>query len=103
LSESRTRGRTQVPGRHGLGELLDHAEFRLGAVTARGATEVVSLADSALQVYPDGTPRTRHVTTNLIIEVDEQSGTSDPRQRPLPGSLRIHRRVAGQAERRPAG
>ena len=26
-------------------------------------------------LYPDGTPRTRHVTTNLTIEVDEDAGT----------------------------
>ena len=26
-------------------------------------------------IYDDGTPRTRHVTTNLIIDVDEEAGT----------------------------
>ena len=26
-------------------------------------------------IYPDGTPRTRHVTTNLMIDVDEDAGT----------------------------
>lgn len=27
-------------------------------------------------VYDDGTPRTRHVTTNIAIEVDEEAGTA---------------------------
>ncbi len=31
---------------------------------------------SSTRRYPDGTPRTKHVTTNLIVEVDEGSGTA---------------------------
>jgi hypothetical protein len=27
-------------------------------------------------VYDDGTPRTKHITTNLAIEVDEEAGTA---------------------------
>ena len=27
-------------------------------------------------IYDDGTPRTKHVTTNLAIEVDEEAGTA---------------------------
>jgi hypothetical protein len=27
-------------------------------------------------VYDDGTPRTKHVTTNLAIEVDKEGGTA---------------------------
>jgi SnoaL-like domain len=30
-------------------------------------------------VYPDGTPRTKHVVTNPIIEVDEAAGTASCR------------------------
>jgi len=30
-------------------------------------------------VYPDGTPRTKHVITNPIIEVDEEAGTATSR------------------------
>ena len=29
-----------------------------------------------LIVYDDGTPRTRHVTTNVAIEADEEAGTA---------------------------
>jgi hypothetical protein len=30
-------------------------------------------------VYEDGTPRTKHVTTNVHLEVDEESGTAQAR------------------------
>jgi hypothetical protein len=61
----------------GLGELLAGAEFRLnGGPSARGRDEIVKLADATLRTYADGTPRTRHVTTNLIVEVDEPAGTA---------------------------
>ena len=33
------------------------------------------LRDSVI-IYEDGTPRTKHVTTNLAIEVDEEAGTA---------------------------
>lgn len=33
------------------------------------------LVDNVI-VYDDGTPRTRHVTTNLAVEVDEEAGTA---------------------------
>jgi hypothetical protein len=29
-----------------------------------------------LIVYDDGTPRTKHVTTNIAVEVDEEAGTA---------------------------
>jgi 3-phenylpropionate/cinnamic acid dioxygenase small subunit len=55
----------------GLGELLDAADFTLGASTVRGKEAIGELARNVLLTYADGTPRTRHVTTNLIIDVDE--------------------------------
>lgn len=63
----------------GLGALLDDAEFRLGPTSVRGRTEVEALAHAALQTYGDGTPRTRHVTTNIVLDVDEQLGTATSR------------------------
>jgi SnoaL-like domain len=63
----------------GLGELLDHADFSLGPAHVRGRAEIEALAHSAIQVYADGTPRTRHVTTNLIINVDDQEETATSR------------------------
>jgi hypothetical protein len=35
--------------------------------------------EAATRLCDDGTPRTRHVTTNAIIEVDEGAGTGSAR------------------------
>ena len=60
----------------GLGELLAHCAFTLGAGPAVHGREAVSaLARASLMTYDDGTPRTRHVTTNVLIEI-EDSGTA---------------------------
>lgn len=32
-----------------------------------------------VKIYPDGTPRTKHVVTNPIIEIDEEKGTASSR------------------------
>lgn len=64
----------------GLGDLLDHCDFTLGAGPAvRGRAAVVSLARGALQLHSDGTPRTRHVTSNVLIEIDASAGTATGR------------------------
>jgi 3-phenylpropionate/cinnamic acid dioxygenase small subunit len=63
----------------GLGDLLDAADFTLGPNTVRGKAAVEELALNTLRTYADGTPRTRHVTTNLIIDVDEEKGTATSR------------------------
>lgn len=62
----------------GLAELLVDARFTLNGTTVeRGGIE--SFARQTLQVHHDGTPRTRHVTTNLIIEVDENGSLATAR------------------------
>ena len=60
----------------GVGALLADATFTgsAGSVTGRDAIEKM-LRDSLI-VYDDGTPRTKHVTTNVAIEVDEEAGTA---------------------------
>jgi hypothetical protein len=64
----------------GLGDLLADAGFSLnGGPAVRGRDAIERLARETLQTYGDGTPRTRHVTTNIIIEVDEQAGTATSR------------------------
>ena len=59
-----------------VGRLLSDATFTgsAGSVTGRDAIETM-LRDNAI-VYDDGTPRTKHVTTNLAVEVDEDEGTA---------------------------
>ncbi|HEY2276934.1 MAG TPA: nuclear transport factor 2 family protein [Streptosporangiaceae bacterium] len=64
----------------GLGQLLAEADFSLnGGPAAHGRDAIERLAHETLQTYDDGTPRTRHVTTNIIIEVDDQVGTATSR------------------------
>ena len=46
-------------------------------MSGRGAIEKM-LRDNVI-VYDDGTPRTKHVTTNLAIKVDERAGTASSR------------------------
>lgn len=64
----------------GLGALLAQAKLTLnGAVTVEGADAIERLARTALMTYEDGTPRTSHVTTNIIIEIGGAAGTAQSR------------------------
>jgi hypothetical protein len=64
----------------GLGDLLADAEFQLnGGPVAHGRDDVETLAGDTLRTYDDGTLSARHVTTNLIIEVDEAAGSATGR------------------------
>lgn len=65
----------------GVGELLASAVLcdEAGNQVARGREEIVALYSAATRRYPDGTPRTRHLTTNSIIEVDDVAGTATAR------------------------
>ena len=59
-----------------LGDLLAGAEVGAagspGSLTGHDA--VAGMFTSTTRRYPDGTPRTKHVTTNLILEIDEALG-----------------------------
>ena len=58
--------------------LFEHAELILDPATdARtDAAGILALWRSMVIVHADGTPRTKHVTTNPIVEVDEALGTA---------------------------
>ncbi len=49
------------------------------AARFEGRDAVRALYASAVRLYPDGTPKTKHVTTNAIIEVDADSGVATAR------------------------
>jgi hypothetical protein len=55
-----------------VGDLFAHGEIisRPDAPVRRGRDEVTAMYRAAVRLHPDGTPRTKHVTTNLIIDVD---------------------------------
>jgi hypothetical protein len=47
--------------------------------TFTGAEEVLAAFDGSVQRFEDGTPATKHVTTNLIVDADETAGTASAR------------------------
>ncbi len=67
----------------GVGELFAHATYRSevggSVVVFTGADDVRQVIEGIVLVYEDGTPRTKHVTTNLVIDVDEAVGTATAR------------------------
>lgn len=64
----------------GVAELFSHGRIRAGpGMVFEGAEQVRSLYDGATRLYDDGTPRTRHVTTNVAVEVDDAAGTASSR------------------------
>ncbi len=57
-----------------VAQLFSHARFLApdGKVVASGAEEFLQLQCQSVKIYADtGTPCTRHVTTNVIIEVND--------------------------------
>jgi 3-phenylpropionate/cinnamic acid dioxygenase small subunit len=60
--------------------------FRFGEITTegdaarhRGFDQVFQMYEGWTRRHQDGTPRTKHVTTNLIIEMDDESGVAEGR------------------------
>jgi 3-phenylpropionate/cinnamic acid dioxygenase small subunit len=60
----------------GLGTLLAGATFTGGGAPVNGPAAIEKMFRDTVIVYDDGTPRTKHVTTNIAIEVDEEAGTA---------------------------
>ncbi len=61
----------------GVGALFEHASY--GAADApplRGASAVGKILGELVILYEDGTPRTKHVTTNLMIELGPDEHTA---------------------------
>lgn len=62
------------------GDLFARAEVKLaGDHRVNGSEPMVALWTQNVRLYPCGTPRTKHVITNPIIEVDELAGTATAR------------------------
>jgi 3-phenylpropionate/cinnamic acid dioxygenase small subunit len=87
----------------GVAELLADAEVTADGTDRRwrGRDEVLRLYESGTRRHADGTPRTKHVTTNLVVDVDEISGTATARSyytvlQAVPGELALQPIVAGR-------
>lgn len=65
----------------GVADLLGDAAVGAGdsrsLLTGRDA--LAAMFASTTLLYPDGTPGTKHVTTNLILDIDEEAGTAAAR------------------------
>ena len=60
----------------GVGVLLADATFTGDSGTVSGGDAIEKMLRENVVIYEDGTPRTKHVTTNIAIEVDDESGTA---------------------------
>lgn len=66
----------------GIGRLFAHARVldADGNLLSEGADGAAAMYHNSTRIYPaSGTPLTKHVTTNPIIEVDEANGTATAR------------------------
>jgi 3-phenylpropionate/cinnamic acid dioxygenase small subunit len=64
----------------GVAELFTHGRIQAApGIVFEGAEQVRGMYDSATRLYDDGTPRTRHTTTNVAIETDDEAGTAAAR------------------------
>ena len=62
----------------GLAELFAHATLadEHGNIFATGSAEVLAMWQAQTMLY-DGSPRTRHVTANPVIDLDEETGIAE--------------------------
>ena len=62
----------------GVAALFEHGSFRnaRGGAPRVGATAVREMYDSVV-IYDDGTPATKHVLGNIMIDIDGQSATAN--------------------------
>ena len=88
----------------GVAELFSHGRIldEEGNVLAAGTDEVHGMYTSTVQVYDDtGTPKTKHVTTNFILEeLDEDAGAARGRSyytvfQAVAGSLPLQPIISG--------
>ncbi len=64
----------------GVAELFRHGRIQAAPdMVFEGVDAVRKLYESSTRIHDDGTPRTRHVTTNVVVEVDDGAGTAAAR------------------------
>jgi 3-phenylpropionate/cinnamic acid dioxygenase small subunit len=64
-----------------VASMFEHAEIGVDGMSEglRGADKILGLLRATIRIHDDGTPRTKHVTTNVQIEVDDEEGTATAR------------------------
>jgi len=68
----------------GVADLFSHGRIAASTEatpeqTFAGRERVLALYRGSMRIYDDGSPHTKHVTTNSIIEVDEAADTASAR------------------------
>lgn len=60
----------------GTAALFARARVKVGDDWLEGSAPMEALWRASVRIYPCGTPRTKHVVTNPILEIDEAAGTA---------------------------
>lgn len=66
----------------GVADLFAHGRIASSAgdpaevFTFEGRDAVLAMYEGTVRLHEDGTPRTKHVTSNVIIDVDSSAGTA---------------------------
>jgi len=56
--------------------MFDHGHVAADGHQIKGADNIKAMWESWIRLYPDGTPRTRHIITNPIIELSDDEMTA---------------------------
>jgi ketosteroid isomerase-like protein len=87
----------------GVGELLAHATltFEGYGEAVAGGQSIEDLYTRTTRRYEDGTPRTKHVMTNVIVDVADDGATASSRSyftvlQAVPGGLALQPVIAGR-------
>jgi hypothetical protein len=87
----------------GVADLLAHARVTAEGFDAvhEGRDAVLALYRSTTRLHDDGTPRTKHLTTNLLVRVDTVASTATCRSyftvlQAVPGALELAPIIAGR-------
>ena len=60
----------------GTAALFEHGEWIMDGAESIVGSEAILDTLSNVKLYEDGTPKTKHLTTNIEIEVDEMEGNA---------------------------
>lgn len=60
----------------GAAAMFDHGHVIVNGQEIKGAKNIKAMWESWIRLYSDGTPRTRHIITNPIIELSDDEKTA---------------------------
>jgi ketosteroid isomerase-like protein len=87
----------------GVAQVFEHATMTFEGFgdAISGVDAIQALYERTTRRYEDGTPRTKHVITNVIVDVDEDGTTASGRSyftvlQAVPGALSLQPVIAGR-------